>query len=128
MKKQELTKPRLIKSGEMMQGICTQWAIDEHGSNKEIMRSIMLYLKIARKTFGYRNRWGYISQDYFKMHPHKLKRDRDILTKCGLIEWHTTKMMTMYKIVEPRKLIKSFVFIKTNTETLKELNETPTEL
>ena len=121
-------QPRRIKSGEMMQGICSQWIVDEHGSNSDLMRAMPLYMKIVRKTFGYRNRWGYMPQHYFKMHTQQLKTHRDILTKYGLLEWHKTKMMTMYKILEPKPLIKSFVFIKTNTETLKQEDEIQTEL
>ena len=116
MNNKESFKPRIVKSGEMMTGICTQWIIDEHGSNKTIMRAISLYVKIARKTFGYRNRYGYIQQDYFKMHSQQLKDHRDILVKAKLIEWKATKQMTMYRILEPADRIKEFVFVRTNTE------------
>ena len=112
----EKNKPRIVKSGEMMQGICMQWLLDEHGSDKKIMRAAQVYGKTLRKTFGYRNRWGYIPQDYFAMCPKQLKRYRDVLTEAGLLEWKTTKQMTLYKILEPRDIIKTFVFTKKNTE------------
>ena len=106
---------RVIKSGEMMQGICIQWFIDEYGfSNDGKVNGFELYAAILRKTFGYRQKFNYISQSYFEMSPNKMKRHRDYLTEIGVLEWHTTKQMTMYRILEPADEIKTFRFSKQN--------------
>jgi len=104
---------RIVKSGEMMQGICIQWFFDTHGlDNNGKTTGLELYVAILRKTFGYRQRFNYIPQSFFKMSPNRLKRNRDRLTELGLIEWKKTKQMTMYKILEPAQEIKNFVFVK----------------
>ena len=112
----KVTNERTIKSGEMMQGICIQWFIDEYSNNKTAMKTVGLYTKILRYTFGYRQRFNYIKQDRFNMLGQQLKSHRDILTDLGLLEWHTTKQMTMYRILEPVTEIKTFRFSKQSLE------------
>ena len=108
----EQNKQRSIKSGEMMQGICLQWFIDVYGvGSNGVKNGLILYISILRKSFGYRDRYAYIPQNYFGLSPNSLKKYRDKLTELGIIEWKATKQMTMYKILEPADKIKTFQFL-----------------
>jgi hypothetical protein len=133
-KQQSKHKSRVIKSGEMMQGICMQWFIDTYGfSNNGKVNGFELYTAILRKTFGYRQRYNYIKQDFFQMSPNKIKRHRDKLTELGIIEWRTTKGLTYYRILEPKKEIETFIFVKNkdenkNTKENKEEEFSPMEM
>jgi len=120
-KQSKKTQDKLeIKSGHMMQGICMQWFIDNHSSNKTAMKAIGLYTKILRYTFGYRQSFNYIKQDRFNMLGQQLKSHRDILVQLGVLEWHTTKNMTMYRILEPVDEIDRFHFSKQPIDTPEE--------
>ena len=99
----------IIKSGTMMQGICIQWFIDTYGLSDS--KTFQLYSAIVRKTFGYRQKYNYINQEYFEMSPNTLKKHRDKLVSMGLLEWKKTKRMTYYRILEPYKEIEFFQFV-----------------
>jgi hypothetical protein len=107
-----IKKQRTILSGQMMQGICMQWFIDNYSNNKKAIKAIGLYAKILRYTFGYRNRFNYIHQARFDMFSQQLKTHRDHLTSIGVLEWKSTKQMTYYRILEPASEISTFVFTK----------------
>lgn len=101
-------KTKKIYDGRFMLGTYTQWLLDEKkGLNRT---AIDLALLIARQSFGYRKRYAYIHSDYFSMDKMTLKRYRDVLVQEGLLEWKKTKGYTMYKLLEPKNEIDSFVF------------------
>jgi hypothetical protein len=95
-----------IVDGRMMQGICNQWFLD---TNPDLgLEEFAIYSIIARHTFGFRKREGYIEQASFKLNPKTLKKYRDILTEMGIISWQATKKFTLYKILEPQVDIVNF--------------------
>ncbi len=99
-----------VRDGRMMQGICSQWIVDnalDIGCTSDL---IGMYNIIARNTFGYRKRDGYIEQALFGLHRNTIKKHRDRLTELGLIEWQATRAYTRYKIIEPREEIANFAF------------------
>lgn len=92
--------------GRMMQGICNQWFLD---TNEDLgLEEFAIYSIIARQTFGFRKREGYIEQASFKLNPKTLKKYRDILTEKGIISWQATKKFTLYRLLEPRDDIANF--------------------
>jgi len=121
MKKQSNPKQRLIVDGRYQIGICSQWFHDTYGEGTNFIKNGgVLYDAILRKTFGYRQRFNYIPQNFFGLNSNTLKKYRDRLTNLGIIEWKKTKQMTMYKILEPANEISTFVFVKNNDKDDKE--------
>ena len=104
-----------------MQGICIQWFIDKYGNNSKIMDTFKMYSKITRKTFGYRQRFGYIPQKYFNLNPKTMQVHRDKLVEIGILEWKKTKQMTYYKILEPYNEISNFIFVGKKDNEEKEI-------
>ena len=124
---QHSTQQYSIKSGTMMQGELIQWFLDKYSDDKNAMKAFQTLIYISRKTFGYRQRYNYIKQDYFRIGQDKLKRDRDTLVDLGILEWHRTAKMTYYRIIEPQQLISTFQFIGKQQEKTIETELTEEE-
>ena len=101
----------------MLQGAYRQWLVDEH---PEALGYTLIDI-IARYTFGFGKRYGYISTSTFDKYIPSITRKRhmQILKKIGLLDYQRTKGYTMFKLTLPKEIENSFDWRgkKRNSET-----------
>lgn len=108
----------------MLQGQCIQWVLDTQSLSKI---EFYVYSLIARKSFGFKNRWCYLQYEDFGMSKATVSKAIKSLKDLGIISYsHTFKdnghrSMNEYRIMKPKAYIDNFMFNKEYKEEKTEI-------
>ena len=108
---QENRETRKIRDGRMILGDYIQWLVDNHQELTSV--EIRLLQIIARNTFGWRKRYGYIKSEALEMGMSKKTRNTHMkrLKEQGLLDYRRTRGYTMYKILVPEEIEARYEFV-----------------
>jgi hypothetical protein len=111
-----MNQDRKWTDGRMLQGAYNQWLVDEH---PEAFKYKGLIDIIARYTFGFGKRYGYIKTSIFDRYLPERTRKRYILKlkEIGLLDYHRTRGYTMYKLTLPNEIEQIFEWRGSNSDT-----------
>lgn len=118
-------------NGWILQGQCLQY----YNRHCELtINELSVLITIMDKSFAFKKRYCYASYDDFRIsNRNTVKKIIDSLVEKKLISYsHTFKSnghrgLNEYRILEPKKYIGSFVFIKSNDSDESKTKETGTE-